>query len=449
MVFAVTGLLELFKEAGLSTATVQRETISQQEVSNLFWINVGLSGLMTLVCVALAVPLAWFYQDARLVDVTIALSLTFLITGSTVQHQALLTRQMRFRATATIEILSLMMGTAVACSMAWRGYGYWSLVAMQLCTVSASLLMTWRISRWIPSRPRWNAGVRSLIHFGAHLTGSDLIARMARSSDSVLIGRIFGAEALGVYSRASVLLIRPLEQIMAPFSSVVIPVLSRLQSDPERYRRTYLRASDLVALVTFPVMAQFLALSDPLVRVLLGPGWEAAIPLFAAFALAELSLPLAYPATWLFISQGRGRDLLQTFSPLAALTVISFVAGLPWGVLGVVISFAIYGLLIRLPILYYMAGRSGPVSTLALWTSALHHLPCWAAVYAVTAFARMLVADHAPLAQLLVSGPIGLAVGLAVILMSRRTRENASRVLQSFKKSLANRDAAANDRPTC
>jgi PST family polysaccharide transporter len=431
MVLAATALLELFKEAGLSTATVQRETISQQQVSNLFWINLGLSACMTVACMALSGPLAWFYQDSRLTGITTALSFTFVITGSTVQHRALLTRQMRFRALAAIEIVSTVTGAALACYMAWSALGYWSLVAMQLCTVLVSSVMTWRIARWTPSGPRCTAGLTSLLHFGAHLTAADLTARTARAFDAVLVGRLFGAEALGIYSRASILT-RPLDQLMAPINAVVIPVLSRLQSDPERYRRTHLLACDLVALVTFPVMAEFLALSAPLVRVLLGDGWEDAIPLFAAFALAEMSQPLVHTASWLFVSQGRGADLFRTFVPLSVLTIASFLAGVPWGAQGVVLSFAIYAILIRLPILYYMAGLRGPVGMLDLWKSLIHHLPCWVAVYAGTASVRLLVSDHAPLVQLLLATPTGVLIAIAMILLLRRPRESAYYALHSL-----------------
>lgn len=436
MVLAVTALLGLFKEAGLSTATVQRETITQDQVSSLFWINVALSGLVAIVSVALAPLIAWFYRDPRLVDVMLALSVTFLLTGSTVQHNALLVRQMRFRAIAIIEISSMLAGIAIGCCMALFGYGYWSLVGMQVCVAASTLVLTWWTSGWRPTLPKRRSGVAPLLKFGAHLTLSDLVGRLAARTDGILIGRFFGAESLGLYTRANILLARPLEQLLSPISSVVIPVLSRLQSDPERYRATFLRAYDTVALVIFPLTALFLVLSEPLVILLLGPEWKDAVPLFAGFTLVAVSLPLSVIASWLFMSQGRGRDLFQTYSATGAVTVAAFVVGLRWGPLGIVLALAVASLSVRLPILYYRAGRCGPVSTADLWKRFVCHLPCWAVVFVVTSLARATVVEASPIVQLLVCAPVGLAAAAAGILALRLPRAIATYLCRTLRSSV-------------
>jgi PST family polysaccharide transporter len=252
-----------------------------------------------------------------------------------------------------------------------------------------------------------------------------------------LIGYFFGAAPLGLYSRASVLLARPLEQLLSPISAVLIPVLCRLQSDPERYRRTFIRAYDILALITFPFTALCLVLSEPLVLLLLGPAWKEAVPLFAGFTLVALSLPMTVAVSWLFMSQGRGRELLQTYSILSFVTVVSYIAGLPWGPLGVVLALSAASLLIRLPIFYYLAGRRGPVRTADLWKSFLYHLPCWGAAYAATTLARTMVGEATPLVQLLVCGPFGLAVGAGAVFALERPRASALYAWQAVRSSLA------------
>ena len=107
MVTAVTGFLAMFRHAGLTTPTVQREQITHAQVSNLFWINLALSALCALILAALSPALAWFYHDSQVTYITLALSTTFLIGGFRVQHLALLKRQMRFKAIAVIEVGSM------------------------------------------------------------------------------------------------------------------------------------------------------------------------------------------------------------------------------------------------------------------------------------------------------------------------------------------------------
>lgn len=436
MVLGVTALVGVFKELGLSTATVQRDTITQQQVSNLFWINVVFSGILALTSVALAPLLAKFYHDPRVMGITLALSGTFLLTGSTVQHQALLTRQMRFRALALIDVTSIAIGFSIACCLAWLGFAYWALVAQQLLTAACNLAMTWKTSGWRPHMPRRNSGVKPLLRFGAHISIADFLGQFSLNSDSILLGRFFGAESLGLYTRANVLLARPIQQVIAPINSVLIPVLSRLQSDPQRYRRSYLRAYDTLALIVFPFAAMSLVLAKPLVLVILGQKWKGVIPLFSAFTLIAVSGPLSNICAWIYESQARGQDQLRNHTAAGAVTIISYLLGLRWGPLGLILSVAITSLLIRLPIVYYIAGRRGPVRTQDLWIAFLSHLPCWGAVFLTTSLAYRTVEQAVPIVQLLVCVPIGLGVGTGLILLFRRPRQSAFYVWNTIKREL-------------
>jgi PST family polysaccharide transporter len=443
MVLGVTGLVGLFKELGLSTATVQRDTITQQQVSNLFWVNVSVSGVLTLISLGLAPLIAMFYHDQRVTGIMMALSLTFLVTGSTVQHQALLTRQMRFRSIAVIEVISMLFAFTSACCLAKWGFGYWALVVQQLVDAATSLGLTWYISEWRPCMPTRNSGVRPMLSFGAHLTIADFLGLLMMNSDSILVGRVFGAEPLGLYTRASVLLVRPLRQVLIPVNAVLTPVLSRLQGDSERYRRSFIRAYETLALITFSFSAMCLALATPIVLVVLGPKWKGVIPLFSAFAVAAASWPLSEVPGWMFQSQGRGREQLRNHTAVGAVTLASYVMGLHWGPLGVVISLAAASMAIRLPIVYYFAGRQGPVTTGDLWMVFFSHLPCWITVYLTTTLAHSMVKNAAPIAQLLVCGPIGLGAGGALVLMFPRPRQSASYAWNTVRSSASRRWSGA------
>lgn len=436
MALGVAGLVGIFNELGLSTATVQRQYITQQQVSNLFWINVAVSGIVSVASCGLAPLLAKFYHDPRVTWIMVSLSLMFLLTGSTVQHRALLARQMRFRAIAVIEVTSLFVGFTTACLLARMGFAYWALVAQQLANALACLVLTWFTSKWRPSWPRRSSGVRPLLSFGAHLTVADFLGRLSVNSDAILIGKFFGAVPLGLYTRASVLLARPLEQVFAPINAVMDPVLARLQSDPERYRRTFLRTFDALAMIVFPFAAVCLALSKPLVLVILGPKWTGVVPLFSAFALVAISSPLSSVVSWLYQSQGRGQDQLRSHAAGGFVTVVAYVVGLIWGPLGLILSLAVASAVIRLPIVYYIAGRSGPVSTGDLWLGFFSQLPAWGTVYLATLLARMAFANSSPILQLLVCAPIGLLLGGALLLPFRRSRESAFYAFNIIKGAL-------------
>ena len=128
MVTAVTGVLALLKDAGLSSVTVQRTSISNEQISTLFWLNIAIGFLLCGVCLAAAPIMVSFYKDDRLFWVTVALSTSFVFNAASVQHAALLQRHLRYIAMAAIEIISLLIGITVGIVMALRGFTYWSLV---------------------------------------------------------------------------------------------------------------------------------------------------------------------------------------------------------------------------------------------------------------------------------------------------------------------------------
>ncbi len=438
MVTAIMGLLRIFKDAGLSAATIQREGITHAQVSNLFWINVAVAGLMALLMCGLAPAIAWFNHEPKLVGITLWLSITFLVSGSTVQHQALLRRQMRFKALAVIDVGSMAVSLLVGVVMALFGYGYWSLVGMNLALEGTGLALTWMASRWRPQWPSRGSDLGPLLGFGASMTASGVLYAITRSADSVLVGKRYGADALGLYSRAMGLLMRPMDQVMAPFCSVLLPTLSRLQGEPERYRRVFMRVYEGMALMSFAFTGLLLPLSRPVTLVLLGRKWEAVSLIFSGFTLVALYFPVATPVAWLLISLGRSKDFFRWNLAYAIISISSFIIGLPFGPVGVAFAFSIGGVCVALPFLYYLVGRSGPVSTKDLWFGFGRNLPLFVVMGAVTLGACFMTRQFSPLMQLLICVPIGMLAGVGTIFAIRSQREIAQHVFSSISGTFAN-----------
>ena len=175
--------------------------------------------------------LAWFYREPRLKDITFVLSLTFLIGGLRVQHDALLKRQMRFMSLAIRDVASYALAVPLAITLAWHGAGYWALVALPLTLNvdpdDAFLADGQMDARPAPTRCR----SRSLIAFGGNVAASYLIFNVNRSADNVLIGWYWGAGPLGLYSRAYNLLMLPVRQLSWTGRERRCP---GLQQNPER-----------------------------------------------------------------------------------------------------------------------------------------------------------------------------------------------------------------------
>lgn len=425
MVAALVSFLRFFKEAGLSTATVQRRDISNAQVSNLFWINLVLGGIAATVCVALSPLLAWFFGDTRLISIGSALSLIFLFSGATVQPFALLNRQLRFMAIATIEISGTVMGFVVGVSMAKMGFGYWSLVGMQIAIPIVECVLVFIVLRWCPQRYRKRSETRLLVAFGARLTGATLLTKLAAIFDSLLVGKVYGAVGIGYYSRASALLTQPLNQLITPFNNVLVPALSRLQDDDEQYRMMFNRVYGAIAMISFAIAGLLLGLSEPLVLIALGSKWEPVVPIFAAFSLSALFIPTSFAVAWLMTTQGRGRDMLRVGWAWSVSSVIAVICGISFGIVGVAIAVSVFGLFVRTPLQYYFAGREGPVSTRDLWGMFFSFMPIWLAVVCGALIGNTIHPTAEPLSRLLITTPIALGFGAVTVCCLKALRAPA------------------------
>ncbi|HKQ99578.1 MAG TPA: lipopolysaccharide biosynthesis protein [Pyrinomonadaceae bacterium] len=363
MVAVVTGFVSMFKDMGLSVATIQKEEITAEQISTLFWVNVALSVCIMLLTAAISPAVAWFYGEPRLTLITIGFAAGFLFSGLTVQHEALLRRQMRFTALAITEITSFLVGLCVAIPLAWRGAGYWALVANQLAQGLTYAVGVWVVCGWRPGKPVRNSGVRPMLAFGGNLTGFHTINYFARNLDNMLIGLVWGSRQLGLYAKAYQLLLLPIDQINAPIAAVAVPALSRLVDSPERYRRAYLRILEKIAMLTMPGMAFMIMTSDWIVGLLLGPQWMEASRVFALLGIAGL-VQFANTTGWLFMTQNRAHHMFHWGLRGCTIVIISIVIGLPWGAVGVATSYSLINVCVVIPLLFYFVGREGPVRTI-------------------------------------------------------------------------------------
>lgn len=419
MVTAVTGFMMIFKDLGLSMATVQRAEINHNQVSTLFWINLGLSAALMLLTLALAPAVAWFYREPRLIAATAVLSTAFLFGGLTVQHQAILRRQMRLSAVAGVEVVAMAAGVLSAIVFAWAGWGYWSLVWMQIVTAATNAAGVWIASDWRPGRPVRRSGVGSMLSFGGNLTGFHIVNYFSRNFDNMLIGRFCGALPLGLYSRAYSLLLFPIAQITAPVTAVGVPTLSRLQNEPERYRRFYLKAVRFIAYVSMPLVAAMAALSPELIWMVLGREWMGAGPIFTVLAVAAIWQPVGATVGWVYVSRGQAHRMLAWGCISAPLIVLSFLIGLPWGAIGVATAYAVCITLIIVPS-FSFALKQSPISVRDVFSVLYHPLALSLIVGLTMAIVRALTVDAGPIWTVAASVTAGAAVffGLAAGLNS-------------------------------
>ncbi len=361
MVAAITAVLDLLKELGLSAATLQRSEITHDQVSALFWINTGAGIAITVGLLAAAPLIAGFYGQPDLVAVTRALAFVFLIGGLGNQHWALLRRQMRFTTITTIETGAEFIAFLVAISAALAGAGFWALVAQRVTAPLLLLIGSWTCCRWRPSWPKRTVGVREMFDFGMSYTIGNIGVAATRSLDQILIGWLWGPGMLGLYERATRLVQVPLNNINAPVYAVAMPTLSRIIDQPDRYRRGFGEIMEKLAMVTMPAGIVAATMADWVVRILLGTGWEDATTIIGAFALIAAYQPTIATVMLLYMTHGRSREMLVTMLLDSAITVVAILASVRFGGTSVACAVAASGLFLRMPLRCFMATRNSPV----------------------------------------------------------------------------------------
>jgi O-antigen/teichoic acid export membrane protein len=361
MVTAFTGVLILLRDFGLSAAAIHRPHITEEQLSTLFWINLFVGILLGLLTLAMSPAIAIFYHEPRLVKVSAVLALAFVFNAAGLQHGVILQREMRFTALAVISTIGLLLGTAIAIVGAKVGYGYWALVAMAITVPAASTVGFWIATRWIPGRPRRGVGMRSMMQFGGTITVNTVLLYMANNLDKVLLGRFWGEEALGLYGRAFQLVNIPTDNLNSAAGEVAFAALSRVQNDPPRFRNYFLKGYSLVLALTMPITICCGLFAEDMIRVLLGPKWMAAVPIFRFLAPTILAFAIVNPLGWLMTSLGlvtRALKLTFIFGPLI---IAGYLAGLSHGPIGVAMGYSTAMLIWIFPAIVWVV-RDTPVS---------------------------------------------------------------------------------------
>jgi PST family polysaccharide transporter len=351
MVTAVTGFIGLFRDFGLSAAAVQRTNVTQEQASTLFWINLLVGTILTLFVLTMSPFVAHFYHEPKLFGVTAVLSTVFLFSGAGAQPSAILERELRYTTLSVIEIATLLSGILVGVGMAYRGYGYWALVAMTIAGPLVYTVCVWISAAWVPGMPRKQVGMRSMMRFGGTLTANSVVWYGALNFEKVLLGRFWGADAIGIYGRAYQLINIPNDNLNSAVRGVAFATLSRLQHEPSRFRNYFLKGYALILSLTVPITVACGLFAGDMICVFLGPKWTSAVPIFRLLAPTTLAFAIINPMGWLLMSLGLVGRGLKIAIAVAPLMIAGYAAGLPFGPKGVAFAYSAMTVTLAFPMI--------------------------------------------------------------------------------------------------
>jgi len=363
MVGTALGLAVVIRDLGLSIATIQMKSLSEDDFGMLFWANALSTALFSVLLLASAGPVSRFYGHPEIASYMLVSVLGLAVGGLTNQHKALLQRSMMFRSIMVAESAGLCCGLAAAISIALLTDGPLALVISYpvQAIVSGALALRAAPRMRLPLPPL--RALRRLASVSGNMTAFNVATFVSNGLGQALVGSFLGAASLGYFNRAFTVAQMPGANMIEPMARVLHPVLARDADDPASYRDRYLRYSLRLSGVLLTVAAILPFISESLMRVLVGPDWVSGAGVLAWFAPAIAAQSLAGSVGLALVTQGRLGELRNWGVAEAVLRGTGTAFGLYLGgVHGAAAGYALCSLLVCMPAAVWLVGRQGPVS---------------------------------------------------------------------------------------
>ena len=348
------GFADLFRNFGLPFALGQAKEISAEDVSTamIFSLVVGLC--LTVLFMALSIPLAAFYNQPRLTNLVIVKSLCFTIEAPISCYFALLARAFRFKVLGMIAFASKVVGSIIGITCALRGFGTWSLVVSSLFSSVFLLFLCVVTGDGVPRFAFRLNSFKKLVSFGGPVTADLVFTYLFSTSDGLVIGKFKGDAELGIYKRAYSMIFLPRTVFMTPCFSVVFVALSKLQGEMTRFRAAFLKLSRCLILITLPSTLGLGVIAIPFIVGVYGQKWAAAAAPLSILSIGAGCRVIDYFPRIVSLSKGRPDIALKLSMVDGFMSVLCFSIGVfTGGVTGVAWAFSIWSAIWIFPSAHY------------------------------------------------------------------------------------------------
>lgn len=330
-----TSFLELFVSQGLGMAIIQKKDLEKSHLDTVFWTSLSSGCVLAFLTFLLSDPISTLMGEPKLQPILALMSLVFVLVALNNVQSAILTKELKFKELAIRQIFSLVGGGIVGVVMAWQDFGAWSLIGQQLTRSGISVLVIWNVSRWRPGLNFSSKHLKELLSFSWAVMSSNIFTFLSNRGDQFIIGKVLGTIQLGFYSIAQRLIQLLSLGLVNPISSVALPVLSKIQSDPQKISNTIYKGLEIISLFCFPVYALIICLAPDIIHLLFGIKWIAAGNIMRILVLSEAIRLLAIFGYPTYISCGKPYYSLWVTMVKSVCILGAAFAGLKWGLIGV------------------------------------------------------------------------------------------------------------------
>lgn len=307
LVQVVVEFASYFVDMGFSNIVIYKQDITNRQLSSLYWLNVLAGTAIFLIIVLLSPLLARFYNAPLLSELLIIAGTTFIIIPFGQQHKSLLQKELKFDTISKIDIISRIASGIFAIALGLEGFGVYSLVAMVLSNsvISTALFLFVGMKTHRPGFEFSHSELKNLYSFGVYQLGERTLNYFSGQFDTIIIGKLLGAHALGFYTIAKNLVMKPQQIINPIITRVTFPLMAKFQNDEVSLKKTYLNTSNYLAAINFPLHIGMAILAEPLTVLLFGHQWMDAVILVRILAVYAMVRSTYNPVGSLLLAKGR------------------------------------------------------------------------------------------------------------------------------------------------
>lgn len=327
-----TALMAVVVDSGFSQTLIRKTEPTESDYKSVFVFNVVTSLVLYAVMTALSPAIAAYYNLPVISKIAPVLFLLLPVNALTVIQNTIFARQFRFATLSRINFASATIAGVTAITMAWCGFGVWSLVAQRLAQVTVKAVLLWWRGDW-RCKGRFDfSALRAMSGFSFRLMGTDIISYLYNNIAQLFIGKMHSATTLGYYNQAQKLKELPVTSVVQSFQSVTYPALANVKGDKQKFADSYLRVLAITAAVIAPVMVGMVAVADDMFMLMLGQRWMPTVPYFKILSLAGLFYPISMIAYNVLKVAGDGGVILRLEIIKKAIMTIILVLAIPHSV---------------------------------------------------------------------------------------------------------------------
>jgi O-antigen/teichoic acid export membrane protein len=342
------GATELFSGMGMGAALIASKEENNKAAYHGTLITVPTGTLLMVFVMALSPQFAYWFGREELSSVCRWMAVLIFFQTVAIVPNSLLMKDMMFGRLVFPRTIGPLSNMVTAMTMAYSGFGYWSLVAGHIVGSIVSLITLLIVCPSLAYlRPRkWESSVaKAMAQFGVTNMGVGIVRYIYNQGDYVVVGKALGATQLGFYSQAYNISNLPVNTVSSVANAVLFPAYAKIRDSKERLAKAFLNSFGMVSVISVPIALGLLVLAPELVIFLIGEKWRSSIPVLQIFAIMSLLRPLSGTTAPLFLAVNRPGFSLTTAIIQCSLMLILIFTFLPWGTsgvaLGVVCAFAI------------------------------------------------------------------------------------------------------------